>query len=130
MLLIFLDKLKRLNEHPMKNPILTLIILIFNSNPVFSSDWGCQVLLCLSNPKGPEAVSECVPPIERLWEALWNGDGMPSCDTNGNGDDSDDENSDNAAIPKITVQKHYNDDDDLKWIKVRVDGKLVKKIKP
>ncbi len=35
-----------------------------------ANDWGCQVLLCLSNPAGPEAVGECVPPIERLWQAL------------------------------------------------------------
>lgn len=31
-----------------------------------ASDYGCRVLLCLSNPAGPTAVSECVPPISRL----------------------------------------------------------------
>ena len=25
--------------------------------------WGCEVLLCLSNPNGPRAVAECRPPI-------------------------------------------------------------------
>ncbi|PMS16799.1 hypothetical protein C0Z18_21870 [Trinickia dabaoshanensis] len=42
--------------------------------------WGCQVLLCLSNPGGPEQYSECVPPIERLWRALRHGDPFPTCD--------------------------------------------------
>lgn len=51
--------------------------------PAHADDWGCQVLLCLSNPNGPEAVSECVPPIERLWEALRKNppDPFPTCDT-------------------------------------------------
>lgn len=45
-----------------------------------ASDWGCQVILCLSNPGGPEQYSECVPPIERLWRALRHGDPFPACD--------------------------------------------------
>lgn len=28
--------------------------------------WGCEVLLCLANPNGPRAVSECRPPIDKL----------------------------------------------------------------
>lgn len=28
--------------------------------------WPCEVLLCLSNPAGPKAVTECVPPINKL----------------------------------------------------------------
>lgn len=42
--------------------------------------WGCQVLLCLANPGGPEQYSECVPPIEQLWSALSHGDPFPTCD--------------------------------------------------
>lgn len=42
-------------------------------------DWGCQVLLCLANPNGPEAVSECRPPIERLWRQLARGKPFPTC---------------------------------------------------
>jgi hypothetical protein len=49
----------------------------------YASEWGCQVLLCLSNPAGPEAVSECVPPIEKLWDALEDGDPFPNCDEMG-----------------------------------------------
>ncbi|WP_425572695.1 hypothetical protein [Paraburkholderia heleia] len=45
-----------------------------------ADDWGCQVLLCLSNPGGPEQYSECVPPIEKLWSALRHGDPFPACD--------------------------------------------------
>jgi hypothetical protein len=46
----------------------------------YADDWGCQVILCLSNPGGPEQYSECVPPIERLWKALRHGDPFPTCD--------------------------------------------------
>ena len=49
-----------------------------------ADDYGCQVLLCLANPNGPEAVGECVPPIERLWDDLKNGNPFPSCETSGN----------------------------------------------
>ncbi|AJX96894.1 hypothetical protein [Burkholderia pseudomallei] len=45
-----------------------------------ADDWGCQVILCLSNPGGPEQYSECVPPIEKLWRALRHGDAFPTCD--------------------------------------------------
>ena len=44
-----------------------------------ADDWGCTVLLCLSNPGGPKAVAECVPPIDRLWEHLRNGGSFPTC---------------------------------------------------
>ncbi|MGF6479569.1 hypothetical protein [Paraburkholderia sp. JPY419] len=45
-----------------------------------ADDWGCQVMLCLSNPGGPEQYGECVPPIEKLWRALRHGDPFPTCD--------------------------------------------------
>ncbi|KWF91475.1 hypothetical protein WL94_13430 [Burkholderia cepacia] len=47
---------------------------------VRADEWGCQVMLCLSNPGGPEQYTECEPPIERLWAALRHGDPFPSCD--------------------------------------------------
>ncbi len=49
---------------------------------VFADDWGCQVLLCLSDPRGPETESECKPPIEKLWNALEHGKPFPTCDLN------------------------------------------------
>jgi len=40
--------------------------------PLLTGDerWGCEVLLCLANPNGPKAVSECHPPIDRLFKCL------------------------------------------------------------
>lgn len=32
--------------------------------------WGCEILLCMSNPAGPKAVAECVPPIDRLYREM------------------------------------------------------------
>jgi hypothetical protein len=45
-----------------------------------ADQWGCEVLLCLSNPAGPTAVAECKPPIHRLWRHLARGHSFPSCD--------------------------------------------------
>lgn len=45
--------------------------------------WGCQVLLCLANPDGAEALSECQPPMERLREHLRHGHPFPNCPTGG-----------------------------------------------
>ena len=54
-----------------------------------ADNWGCEVLLCLSNPAGPMAVAQCVPPITRLYRAIfkWRPDPFPSC-TMSNGSDS------------------------------------------
>lgn len=41
--------------------------------------WGCVVLLCLANPKGPKAVPECVGPINQLWRDLGRGRPFPQC---------------------------------------------------
>lgn len=51
--------------------------------PANADDWGCQVLLCMSNPGGPTQFSECVPPIERLWRHLRRGGSFPTCDMAG-----------------------------------------------
>lgn len=53
---------------------------VFAPRAAYADDWGCQVLLCLSNPGGPEQYSACVPPIEKLWSALRHGDPFPTCD--------------------------------------------------
>lgn len=44
-----------------------------------ASDYGCRVLLCLSNPGGPMQYSECVPPITKLYSDLRRGKPMPTC---------------------------------------------------
>lgn len=64
----------------------SIVLMLLASTSIFApdvahaDDWGCQVLLCLSNPGGPEQYSECVPPIEKLWSALRHGDPFPTCD--------------------------------------------------
>lgn len=44
-----------------------------------ASDYGCTVLLCLSDPRGPRTESECRPPIDKLFRDLAKGRGFPSC---------------------------------------------------
>lgn len=41
--------------------------------------WPCEVALCLANPSGPLAVSQCVPPIKRAWKAWARGKIVPAC---------------------------------------------------
>jgi len=52
-----------------------------------ADDWGCQVLLCLADPRGPTAEGACVPPIEKLWNALSHGHPFPTCDLNSSSSD-------------------------------------------
>jgi hypothetical protein len=53
------------------------------SAPAAASDWGCQVLLCLSNPGGPTQYAACVPPISKLWDQLATDHPFPSCTEGG-----------------------------------------------
>lgn len=53
---------------------------VFASTLARADDWGCRVLLCLTNSGGPEQYSQCAPPIEKLWSALRHGDPFPACD--------------------------------------------------
>lgn len=54
---------------------------------VWADSWGCQVLLCLADPRGPEKEAQCVPPIEKLWTALRHGNPFPSCDFSSSAND-------------------------------------------
>lgn len=47
--------------------------------PAQASDFGCQVVLCLSNPGGPMEYGACVPPITKLYEILATGGSFPIC---------------------------------------------------
>ena len=58
------------------------------SQAVPADQWGCEVLLCLSNPAGPTAVKECEPPIHRLWDYLRDGHEFPTCDMAKDGNSS------------------------------------------
>lgn len=47
-----------------------------------ASEYGCKVLLCLSNPKdngGPLGVAECVDPVRQLYKDLSKGKPFPTC---------------------------------------------------
>lgn len=44
-----------------------------------ADEWGCQLLLCLSDPRGPTTEKECIPPMERLWRHLAKGGSFPTC---------------------------------------------------
>jgi hypothetical protein len=68
--------------------LLLFVCLGVAASPAFASRWGCEVLLCLSNPAGPTAVAECVPPIKKLWRALRKGKPFPTCDLQ-DGNDAD-----------------------------------------
>lgn len=46
-----------------------------------ASEWGCQVLICLSDPRGPTTEGQCVDPINRLWDELRKRrPSFPTCD--------------------------------------------------
>src|SRR5471032_313334 len=62
--------------------VLSACVALPLAQPVIAQadDWGCQVLLCLSDPRGPEAEGACVPPIAKLWTALRHGGPFPTCD--------------------------------------------------
>ncbi len=44
-----------------------------------ADDWGCHVLLCISNPGGPTEFAACRPPISKLWKELAKGHSFPTC---------------------------------------------------
>ncbi|WP_223215859.1 hypothetical protein [Rhizobium herbae] len=52
--------------------------LVFDSKGR-ADDWGCEVILCLSNPGGATQYAECRPPVEKLWRELAKGHSFPSC---------------------------------------------------
>ena len=47
-----------------------------------ADEWGCTVVLCLANPAGYAAISECVEPIRQMFTTIRNG-GSPICDGGG-----------------------------------------------
>ena len=56
------------------------LVIGLTCHTVSADQWGCEVLLCLSNPAGPTGVKECEPPIHRLWDHLRDGHEFPTCD--------------------------------------------------
>jgi hypothetical protein len=55
------------------------VVLATPAGIAHADNWGCEVMLCLSNPAGPRAVPECKGPIDRLEHHLKNGGSFPTC---------------------------------------------------
>lgn len=60
-----------------------LISGLFTAQSALASEWGCEVLLCLSNPGGPTEFAQCVAPINRLYDTLKDGGSFPTCEEAG-----------------------------------------------
>ncbi|PZQ77008.1 MAG: hypothetical protein DI563_05385 [Variovorax paradoxus] len=58
-----------------------LAVMWSMSGAVHADDYGCRVMLCLSNPNGPMAEQQCQPPIQKFLEgqAKEPKDPFPSC---------------------------------------------------
>lgn len=86
----------------MKNTTFLLLVLLTQS--AYADDWGCQVMLCMSNPAGPMAVAECVPPMQRLYDAMSRkGFKWPTCDQAGKLDTPKPFTIDPTAAPFTTT---------------------------
>lgn len=62
---------------------LAVLLIMSAAASVQASEYGCKVLLCLSNPAsngGPKGLAECVPPINQLYRDLRKGRPFPRCD--------------------------------------------------
>ena len=109
---------------------------ILTPRAALADDWGCQVILCLSNPGGPEQYAACVPPIEKLWAALRHGDPFPVCDFGAGG-------SQGTSAANIFASAGYCREDLLYWggpeksallchargaINVEIDGALYTRV--
>ena len=81
---------------------------VFAPGLAHADDWGCQILLCLSDPGGPEQYGECVPPIEKLWNALRHGDPFPTCDFGAGG-------SQGTSASNIYASAAYCREDLIYW---------------
>lgn len=57
-------------------------LLVLTGTSVHADEYGCKVLLCLSNPQGPMAEKQCEPPIKKFLEgqAKKPKDPFPQCE--------------------------------------------------
>lgn len=58
-------------------------LCVLRPQPAHASGWGCQVILCISNPGGPEQYAACVPPMQRLYDVLAHDGSFPTCSEGG-----------------------------------------------
>ncbi len=60
-------------------PLVTNSSLEAASNLTADQTWACEIVLCLSNPKGPTAVNECKSPVAKYKNWLKHNNGIPHC---------------------------------------------------
>ena len=65
----------------MRKIVVLVLLAVSFVGPVFASDYGCKVLLCLASPG--QSPAECSPPLNRLWFDLSHGRRFPSCEEAG-----------------------------------------------
>ena len=59
--------------------VAAIVILCFLAPSVYASSWGCECILCMSNPGGAKQFKECHPPIKKLERHLARGGRFPQC---------------------------------------------------
>ncbi|WP_322074788.1 hypothetical protein [Burkholderia cepacia] len=65
-------------------PIAIASVLAIAAPQARADEYGCKVALCLLNPNGPrDEKSECRPAIDKLFDDLAHGRGMPHCEEGG-----------------------------------------------
>ncbi|WP_370051197.1 hypothetical protein [Sinorhizobium fredii] len=75
----------------MKNLLISVFLSTISASSAYlvsdsiarADDWGCEVILCLSNPGGATQYAPCRPPIHRLWRELARGHAFPTCSSVG-----------------------------------------------
>ncbi|WP_445253721.1 hypothetical protein [Ochrobactrum sp. MYb379] len=54
-------------------------LYLISDQTAYADNWGCEVILCLSNPGGPMQYTQCRPPVQKLWRELARGKSFPTC---------------------------------------------------
>ena len=80
-----------------KRTALALLLCCANVGESRADDEGCTVILCLSNPAGWSAVSDCVAPVQRALKAMAKGR-APQCTFSGGAGGS---NASIAWVPEM-----------------------------
>jgi hypothetical protein len=79
--------------------VMTVAVLLVGSRPAQSSDLGCQILLCLSNPGGATEFAECEGPIAALFDTLHHCGSPPTC--------PEASLSDWSVVPQVTNRSRH-----------------------
>lgn len=87
--------------------ILAVVAISFVLAPsIYASKWGCECMLCMSNPGGAKQFKECQPPIRKLEAHLARGGRFPQCkESEENG-----YRTTNGYQPFYTCEEAYGED--------------------